>query len=140
MRNRNLRFVRLVLFAMAVTTPLAAWAQSKLPSRESDEGTVMVTVTPQSLSSTANTWRFDVQFNTHTTPVTQDPVIIAVLSDGNGHDEHPSAWKGDPAGGHHRKGVLLFKPISPPPASLTLHIHDAGGVADRSFTWNLARP
>ena len=52
--------------------------------------------------------------------------------------ERPMAWEGDPPGGHHRKGVLVFKPLDPMPATITLDVREVGGVADRTFTWNLA--
>jgi len=31
----------------------------------------------------------------------------------------------------------VFQPINPVPSTLTLHIRDVGGVADRTFTWDL---
>lgn len=97
----------------------------------------MVSVTPQDLSKTADAWRFAVQFNTHVTPITQDLVAVASLGDSKGASEQPTAWEGDPPGGHHRRGVLIFKPITPVPATITLHIRQVGGVADRAFTWSL---
>ena len=130
-----------VLLSTALALPLAASAQPKLlASRENDEGQVMVTVVPLALSKTANAWRFEVRLSTHVAPITQDMAVVATLSDGNGHEERPSAWAGDPPGGHHRKGVLVFKPVSPTPSSVTLHIRQVGGVRDRSFTWDLAGP
>ena len=137
----HLKAVSLVLFTIAVGASLTVSAQTKsLPMRESDEGQVRASVTPESLSKTADAWRFEVRFNTHVTPITQDMVAVASLSDGKGAGEKPTAWEGDPPGGHHRKGVLVFKPIEPMPATITLHIREVGGVADRSFTWNLANP
>jgi hypothetical protein len=141
MKCRIFWAVSLVLLATVAAAPLTVSAQTKsLPMRESDEGQVKASVTPQSLSTTADAWRFEVRFNTHVKPITQDMVAVASLSDGKGADEQPTAWEGDPPGGHHRKGVLVFKPIEPMPATITLHIREVGGVADRSFTWNLANP
>lgn len=139
MSHRTVWPMRLILFAIAVGVPLLASAQS-LPVRENNEGQVMVSVTPQNLSTTADNWRFEVRFNTHVTPITQDLVEVASLGDGKGVGEKPTAWQGDPPGGHHRKGVLVFKPIEPMPTTITLHIREVGGIADRSFTWNLASP
>lgn len=137
--HRNLvRYLGLAFVAMAVALPPAASAQTKsLPSRVNDEGQVTVTVTPLALSSTADAWRFEVQLTTHVSPLIQDLAAVATLSDGKGHDERASAWKGDPPGGHHRKGVLEFKPISPMPALITLGIRQVGGIPKRSFSWNL---
>ncbi len=96
----------------------------------------MVSVTPVSLPDSGN-WQFAVQFNTHVTPITQDIAAVSVLSDGKGHEEKPVAWQGDPPGGHHRKGVLLFKPMNPRPDSITLKIRQVGSVPERAFTWKL---
>jgi hypothetical protein len=141
MKRRNFWAASLVLLAVAIAAPPTASAQTKsLSMKESDQGQVRVAVTPRDLSKTADAWRFEVRFNTHTTPITQDMVAVASLSGGNGASEKPAAWEGDPPGGHHRRGVLVFKPIDPLPATITLHIREVGGVADRVFTWDLANP
>lgn len=141
MKRRNFWSASLVLLAIAAAAPLTSSAQTKsLSMKESDEGQVRVAVTPRDLSKTADAWRFAVQFNTHVTPITQDMVAVTSLSDGKGAGEQPTAWEGDPPGGHHRRGVLVFKPMNPMPATITLHIREVGGVADRTFTWNLASP
>ena len=125
------------LFALAQTTPPAAQDNAAFAVRDSDEGAVKVSVTPQEVSKSAGAWRFAVQFNTHVTPISQDMVAVSSLTDEKGAEERPSAWEGDPPGGHHRRGVIVFQPISPTPSTLTLHIREVGGVADRTFTWNL---
>lgn len=141
MRQRLSRQLSTLFLAVAVALPVGAEAQPKtLSSQQSDEGRVMVTVTPVTVSETADTWRFDVRLNTHVAPITQDIAAVSVLDDGHGHSQRPSAWNGDPPGGHHRKGILVFRPISPMPGSITLHIREVGDVPDRSFTWNLKRP
>jgi hypothetical protein len=109
-----------------------------LARQSNNEGQVTVQVTPQEVSAKAATWRFAVLFDTHVKALNEDLLIAASLRDANGHEEAPSAWEGDPAGGHHRKGVLVFKPMGPLPASITLKIRGVGGVAERSFVWSLA--
>jgi len=143
MKSRIFWSASIVLFAVVavVALSLVASAQTKpLPMKENDEGQVKVSVTPENLSKTTDTWRFAVQFNTHTTPITQDMVAVTSLSDGEGASEKPTTWDGDPPGGHHRRGVLVFKPLSPVPAAITLHIREVGGIADRTFSWKLANP
>jgi len=141
MKSRIFRPVSLVLFTIAVGMSFAATAQTvSLPTKENNEGQVRVSVTPQSLSKTADAWRFEVRFNTHVTPITQDIASVASLSDGKGAGEKPTAWEGDPPGGHHRSGLLVFKPLDQMPTTITLHIREVGGVADRTFSWNLANP
>lgn len=131
----------LLLFVIALATPVLAFAQAKsLPMGESNAGQVRVTVIPQDLSAAADTWRFEVRLNTHVTEISQDMVAVASLSAGNGVVEKPTAWEGDPPGGHHRKGMLIFKAINPMPTTVTLHIREVGGIADRVFTWNLKSP
>ncbi len=136
----------IVLAALAVGIALQSTAGAEspgsaqikpLPTQVNKEGQVVVRVTPLALSTAADPWRFEVQLDTHVMPLDQDLRTVAVLTDGNGHDERPTAWEGDPPGGHHRKGVLLFRQISPSPASVTLKIREVGSVPERSFTWAL---
>jgi hypothetical protein len=138
MKHRHVWSTALVVLAVAAGALLLLPARSEpLPMRENKEGPVRVSVTPQSVSKSSEAWRFAVQFNTHVMPISQDMMAVASLSDGKSAGEKPTAWEGDPPGGHHRRGVLVFKPIEPMPASITLHIHEVGGVADRAFTWTL---
>jgi len=133
--------IPLVLITVAVAAPMLLPAHGKpLPMQENRAGPVRVAVTPQELASSADTWRFAIQFNTHVMPITQDMVAVSSLSDGKSAGEKPTAWEGDPPGGHHRRGVLVFKAIKPMPATITLHIREVGDIADRTFTWNLSDP
>jgi len=133
--------IPLALIAVAVAAPLLLPAHGKdLPAMENKQGPVRVAVTPQTLSQSANAWRFTVQFNSHVMEIAEDMVAVSSLSAGKADVERPTAWEGDPPGGHHRKGVLVFKPIIPMPATITLHIREVGGVADRAFTWKLSKP
>lgn len=137
---RQHRLSTLMIGAFAVAIPLAVAAPaSKLTTQESNQGQVTVAVTPLALSEAADAWRFEVRLNTHVTPLTQDLAAVSVLSDGKGHEETPVAWQGDPPGGHHRKGELVFKPISPAPESVTLTIRDVGAVPERKFVWTLPK-
>lgn len=124
-----------VALALAIALPAHS---AEFQSKKDSQGQVMVTVTPQSLSSASETWRFDVRLNTHVAPITQDLAKVAVLGDGLGHEEKPTAWQGDPPGGHHRKGVLVFKPMRPMPKSINLKIRDVGGIAERTFSWSMS--
>lgn len=128
---------------IAVPTAPAAGAVMQVatfPAQTNNEGQVSVTITPLDLSGTAETWRFDVQLNTHVTPLDQDLAQIAVLIDAGGREVRALSWQGDPPGGHHRHGVLIFERIRPAPLTLTLKLGRIGSVAERSFTWSLAKP
>mgnify|MGYP001588493467 CR=1 FL=1 len=104
---------RVVLIAAAILlgivqvigTPARA-QQAKPPQPQvNKEGQVTVKVAPLTLSAGAETWRFAVEFDTHTVPLTQDLLAIAALAGPDGEDRRPVAWEGDPPGGHHRQGV-----------------------------------
>lgn len=137
MTPKSFWLIAAVLIAVGVAGSWIASAQTNsLAVKKNDEGAVSVSVTPENVTGTADAWRFAVQFTTHTTPISQDMVAVASLN-GAGAEERPTAWEGDPPGGHHRRGVLVFQPINPVPSTLILHIRDVGDVPDRTFTWNL---
>jgi hypothetical protein len=138
--NMRIGFVSaLVAVAVLAATPwMFASAGDSLPTRVDKGGQVVVEVTPVALSAGAEPWRFEVSMNTHVTPLTQDMVASAVLVDAKGRETPALRWEGDPAGGHHRRGVLLFPPPDPIPAAVTLKIRAVGGVAERTFRWELS--
>lgn len=119
-----------VLFAPAV--PAAELAQ-----QSSQAGGVSISVKPTDVSPTAATWLFQVSMNTHTGDLGDDLSRTAALVDTAGKQYPAVAWEGDPAGGHHRKGVLQFKPLSPRPKALKLRIQRPGETAPRTFAWQL---
>lgn len=141
MKRAHLWSIPIVAVAVAFAAPLILSAKSGLlQTKENDGGSVRVSVTPEDLSKSATDWRFQVRFNTHVTPIVQDMLIVTSLTGNQAAGEKPLKWEGDPPGGHHRRGVLVFKPITPAPSAVTLHIREVGGIADRSFTWNLNSP
>lgn len=125
----------------SLTLPASVMAQNAaLTSLENKEGQVTVKVTPKMLSASAELWQFQVALDTHVAALNQDMQSVAVLVDPAGGEYKPSAWDGDPPGGHHRQGILTFKPMAPVPLAVTLKIRNMGGVAERSFTWKLGSP
>ena len=129
------RLIALVFSAsLAIIAAGGAGAASSLPSQSTAQGGVAVQATPRDLGG--NAWEFDLAFNTHSGSLTDDPAKETVLiADGATH--RPIGWQGDPPGGHHRKGVLRFKPISPRPQAVELKIQRPGESASRSFRWQL---
>lgn len=54
-----------------------------------------------------------------------------------GGEHIPVAWDGAAPGGHHREGILRFKPVTPQPAAIELRITRSGETSPRSFRWRL---
>ena len=102
----------------------------------SNEREIKVTATPQKILGEARTWDFEVVMETHTKALNDDLAKSAVLI-ADGKQYLPLGWEGAPPGGHHRKGVLRFKAIAPPPAAVELRIRLTGDTAQRSFKWLL---
>ena len=115
----------------------SAAANPNLPAQTSSAREVTIKVTPKNLASNAGSWEFAIVFDTHSQDLSDDLVKSSLLLDGAGGQHSPIAWDGAPPGGHHREGVLRFKPISPRPQSIELRITRAGEDAPRSFRWQL---
>ncbi len=84
-------------------------------------------------------WRFEVRLDTHSVALDQDLAASAVLVAGDGREVRAEEWDGDPPGGHHRSGVLVFAAPVPGPQAVTLKIRGVG-VAERTFTWPRPAP
>ena len=121
-------------FFLGLTSAIAA---PDLGQRTSMSDGVSIAVKPLALGAGAKSWDFEVTLNTHTTPLEQDLTKVSVLVDPAGASHKPTGWKGDPPGGHHRKGVLQFSPLAGSPQYVELQIRDVGSPAVRSFKWQL---
>jgi hypothetical protein len=128
-----------VVFALAmwIGAAHAAQADSGPSPQINKEGGVIVKVTPQRLAPGAETWEFEVVFETHTVALAGDPARFSALVDAEGRTHFPLQWEGDPPGGHHRKGVLRFKPEPGRDGMIELRIDGVGGVPTRVFRWQL---
>lgn len=129
----------LTLFISGIlVTLLAAGAfAAELGAQRSNAGGVTVVVTPQNLAAGVKTWDFKIVLDTHSQDLRDDLLKTALLLDGTGARQAPVAWEGAAPGGHHRKGVLKFKPVSPTPATIELQIRRVGEANPRSFRWQL---
>ena len=133
MRNRLIGFFILlsaILFAVA-----GAQAASKLTPQSSREGGVAVQVTP--LTTSGKAWEFEFSINTHSVELSEDLAKAVLLVADGGAAYAPVAWEGAPSGGHHRKGVLRFKAISPQPQAIELRLQRPGEASPRLFRWQL---
>ena len=133
MRTRLITWI--LSIAVSAIAASGAFAAATLPAQTSSESGVTVAVTPRNLA--VDPWQFDVAFNTHSQELTDDLVKTAVLVSDGRTSHTPLKWQGDAPGGHHRKGVLEFKPVSPMPVAIELQIKRSGESAPRSFRWQL---
>ena len=126
---------KVVLTCLMCTT--VTFASSTLPSRTSDGGGVRVVVTPKPHNVNAATWDFEVVLDTHTKPLTDDLAAASSLIDDQGRAIPAKLLKGDPPGGHHRKGVLQFPVPSNSHSAVELRVQGVGGVDVRTFRWDV---
>lgn len=112
-------------------------AAATLAQQSSQANGVAISVKPVDVSAAAKTWQFQVELTTHSGALDDDLGRTAMLVDAAGKQAAALGWDGDPAGGHHRKGVLHFKALSPRPGTLEMRILRAGEAAPRTFRWEL---
>jgi len=137
--RRCATYILAVLAAVSVSAMAAPpdRTQPALAAQTSREGGVTVTVTPKNLAPGAPSWDFEVTLETHTQPLSQDLTRAVLLIGAQGPPQSPLAWEGDPPGGHHRHGLLRFRPPAGHPAIVELRILGIGGVDVRTFRWRL---
>lgn len=133
MRHVSRRFSLFVLTVLVLSAGTSALA-GDLPAQRSSQAGVTVKVQPRAVTPQA--LEFDVTLDTHTQELKDDLTRSAVLV-ADGKTLAPKGWKGAPAGGHHRKGVLSFEPIAPAPVQMELRIQRAGEGSPRTFRWQL---
>jgi len=137
--SRRAAYILAVLAMVSVSVVAAPpdSARPALAAQTNRAGGVTVTVTPKNLTPGAPSWNFEVTLETHTQPLSQDLTHAALLIDAQGLPQSPLAWEGDPPGGHHRHGLLRFRPPTGNPGVVELRILGVGGVAVRIFRWQL---
>jgi len=121
--------------AFGLLLAVYAFAAGNLPPQTSIQSGVTVKVTPRSLAGAG--WEFEVVFDTHSGELKDDLLTAAVLVADGRTPSSPTGWQGDGPGGHHRKGVLRFKPPAASPASIELRLQRPGEAAPRVFRWQL---
>ncbi len=131
MRTRLITVVSL----LALSAFNATSANANLATRITEQSAVTVEATPRTLSGAI--WEFELRFTTHSGALADDPAKASTLVTNTGKAYAPIKWEGDGPGGHHRKGVLQFKPVAPRPTSLELRMTRQGEAQPRSFKWLL---
>lgn len=102
-------------------------------TKTDERGSVTVEVKPIELSPSAAEWLFEVALDTHSVELDDDMAANAFLVDGEGKEYQVIVWDGDPPGGHHRKGILMFQSFSQIDV-VQLKIRGIGGT-ERIFEW-----
>lgn len=128
------RLVAAMAFSAAFMPSAGA---AELSAQKSTQGGVTVSITPQNLASGAAAWDFKVVLDTHSQDLSDDLLKTSVLVDDTGKEHRAMGWKGAPAGGHHREGVLSFARVEPAPAIVELRMRRPGEPQARSFRWRL---
>lgn len=135
MRCIGLKQLAFVLVTGFVGVASAGVSAADLKQQSSSEWGVTVRAIPRDLSPAAKVWEFDIVLETHSQELSDDLKTTATLVGDGGGKQVPTAWEGDPPGGHHRKGVLRFSPMKPPPQTIELVILRPGESAPRTFRW-----
>jgi len=135
MRCIGLKQLAVVLVAGVVGVASAGVSAADLKQQSSSERGVTVRAMPRDLSPAATVWEFEIVLESHSQDLGDDLKAIAALAADGGSKQAPTAWEGDPPGGHHRKGVLRFSPMKPPPQTIELVILRPGEQAPRTFRW-----
>lgn len=126
-----------VLMAGAMLQITATYAAETDPSAQvSRQAGVTVTVVPPDFSGEAATWDFAITLESHVQSLDDELATSSTLVI-EGKPYRPAGWKGDPPGGHHRKGVLRFKPVTPLPQTIELQVRRAGEPGPRIFRWKV---
>ena len=123
-------------FGVANVIAVSDAAELSYASQISNEREIKITATLQKISKEAKTLDIEVVMETHTHALSEGMEDSSVLI-ADGKQYKPSGWEGSSPGGHHRKGLLHFKTISPKPSSVELQIRLIGDPAPRSFKWRL---
>ncbi|MFZ5557477.1 MAG: hypothetical protein ACOZDY_12280 [Pseudomonadota bacterium] len=125
-----------VFAAMVAATLVAgiAAAEPGLPEKSTSADGVTVKAVPRTVSGPE--WLFEIVFDTHSRDLADDPVSSSILI-ADGRESRPKAWKGDPPGGHHRKGMLVFAAPAERPAKVELQLQRPGESGPRRFAWDL---
>ncbi len=117
-------------------TNISPSTTKKLATQENEGGNVTVTAQPE-LLQLGQKPKFKLEFNTHSVDLSFDIAKQSLLVDDKGNRFEGAAWTGDPAGGHHRSGELIFSENLQKTNAITLVLENISGVKERRFMWKL---
>lgn len=99
-------------------------------------GPVTVAVTLTSLPAIGTPIKVKVSMDTHSVALDGIRFEEAVALRADGANLAPTAVEEAQGGGHHRSVVLVFPPPTRP-GEVKIVVRNVGGVAERSFVWEL---
>ena len=111
--------------------------QTQWETKTDEQEPILIKVTPLQLGAGQDSWRFEVDFTTHSIDLDMDVAKVVSLVDDKGNDFLPISWEGPGPGGHHISGNLIFNAITPMPKFVELKIKEVGGISERSFRWDI---
>jgi hypothetical protein len=136
MAVRSLLRAGLVLSLAVLGSGQMAAAQDAL-TRSDRQGSVAVSLTLTAPPSVGSPISVKLVLDTHSVGLDDIALQQAVAIRGpDGPDVAPTAVEQATGGGHHREALLVFAPLTPG-ALLRIVVKNVGGVAERTFTWNL---
>lgn len=123
------------LLSLSATLAVRSKSSVSYGSQQKQVGAVTVDVTAQELTY-GKPPKFDLKFNTHSQDLGFAVDKEVTLSDDSGKFYAGAAWEGDPPGGHHRSGVLIFnEPLSASAKSVRLSLKTLAV----EFFWDIRR-
>lgn len=135
MRSSLFKSLSSAAMLLSMSAPFAAQALDLGPQSSQADG-VAIQAAPLDIAPAAKEWKFAVALNTHSQNLGDDLATEASLVDAAGKPHLALGWDGDPPGGHHRKGVLRFAPLSPQPAQIEMRIQRPSESTARTFRWS----
>lgn len=127
----------LVLTLVIIWAAVSSEAQEGLTKRDR-RGPVTVEVTLILPATTGERIRAKVVLDTHSVALdgtALDQVVVLRVADGA--DVAPTAVEAAKDTSHHREAVLVFPPAAGA-GTIRILVRNVGGVAERSFSWDLS--
>ena len=125
----------LVLSLVLLGTLGRSEAQDPFTKRD-QQGPVTVVVTLIPPATPGAPLKVKVVLDTHSVGLDGIALDRAVVMRSGTTDVPPTAIEQATGGGHHRDAVLVF-PAPPQPGPVQIVVKNVGGVAERSFAWEL---
>lgn len=118
------------------TAPLTA---QDAMTKHDRQGPVTVALTLLTSPGDGSPMRVKVVLDTHSVAldgITLQQAVVLLASDGR--EVTPEALEAATGGGHHRQAILVFPP-GVAKGSVRIVVRNVGGVAERTFTWDVVR-